>query len=473
MPDIEGAPQAAAAATDDLAETVRATLRALVPPGGTSALAFQPVPTPLNLRDYLRPGSDEVEPVRAGIQLSLVADTVGEIIDGDLVTGTTTASGLFGLLLTGTANGTPDAAAVYGRLRGAAEERYRGDPHLILPTPASWCVPGVLGWSNFSWKTGDSSGGGLMPSTERVPGPEWQWRVLGPEYRAVLGQPRLITQAASTDASGAGQPAPDGARLRNLAALAQADGPPALGGAVTLNDTVVLPAVEQPLADPRHVVQVAGSLDLAATPHVADSSSLSVSFKFAFVTLRRPWWDGLLVRNRGWRIAGYAPGSLSPGPDSTSGPAVGLPVGMVLVRDVAISGTWSSDQTQVVENSISFGPFSLLGRTISTESVSSTTTMTVDGTQLCAWLVEVLPKLPPSPDEAPPAAPRELLKEGSRGPNVERLQRQLAACGCATFVTGRFDHATVEAVVAFQREKRLKVDGIVGPHTWVALFGTV
>jgi peptidoglycan hydrolase-like protein with peptidoglycan-binding domain len=62
------------------------------------------------------------------------------------------------------------------------------------------------------------------------------------------------------------------------------------------------------------------------------------------------------------------------------------------------------------------------------------------------------------------------LKQGSCGPEVEYLQRQLEAAGFEPGkVDGVFSATTKASVMAFQRARGLEVDGIVGPRTWAAL----
>jgi peptidoglycan L-alanyl-D-glutamate endopeptidase CwlK len=62
------------------------------------------------------------------------------------------------------------------------------------------------------------------------------------------------------------------------------------------------------------------------------------------------------------------------------------------------------------------------------------------------------------------------LKEGSSGPEVEKLQRQLKE---RTFdpgnVDGKFGPGTEAAVIAFQKSEGLVADGIAGPRTLAAL----
>ena len=63
-----------------------------------------------------------------------------------------------------------------------------------------------------------------------------------------------------------------------------------------------------------------------------------------------------------------------------------------------------------------------------------------------------------------------LVRSGSRGEDVKTLQAQLNALGydCGT-VDGIFGAKTYNAVVKFQNDRALAVDGIVGENTWGAL----
>ncbi|WP_338631880.1 peptidoglycan-binding protein [Clostridium baratii] len=68
-----------------------------------------------------------------------------------------------------------------------------------------------------------------------------------------------------------------------------------------------------------------------------------------------------------------------------------------------------------------------------------------------------------------------LLKVGARGPEVKELQRLLINTGYGVGsygADGVFGAGTESAVKKFQAAKGLAVDGIVGPATWGALYGT-
>ncbi|MEX2504540.1 MAG: N-acetylmuramoyl-L-alanine amidase [Egicoccus sp.] len=66
----------------------------------------------------------------------------------------------------------------------------------------------------------------------------------------------------------------------------------------------------------------------------------------------------------------------------------------------------------------------------------------------------------------------ELIQLGSAGPDVEDVQRRLGELGlpCESD-RGVFDEQTLVAVRAFQQQRGLPADGVVGPDTWHALVG--
>jgi peptidoglycan hydrolase-like protein with peptidoglycan-binding domain len=63
-----------------------------------------------------------------------------------------------------------------------------------------------------------------------------------------------------------------------------------------------------------------------------------------------------------------------------------------------------------------------------------------------------------------------ILRKGSQGQDVVRLQKRLNDLGFQLVVDGIFGPATEAAVRQYQKDYRLTVDGIVGPQTWSALF---
>jgi murein L,D-transpeptidase YcbB/YkuD len=78
--------------------------------------------------------------------------------------------------------------------------------------------------------------------------------------------------------------------------------------------------------------------------------------------------------------------------------------------------------------------------------------------------------------ERKPHKPRKrILKPGSRGADVKKLQKILNASGLCPepiVVDGVFGETTVTAVKKFQRQENLRADGVVGGKTWDRLFAS-
>lgn len=101
------------------------------------------------------------------------------------------------------------------------------------------------------------------------------------------------------------------------------------------------------------------------------------------------------------------------------------------------------------------------------------------GGKTLAWFTDRAQNSTPAPTPAPtpiqtiPEYPKwagYYLKKGSRGKNVQQMQQRLKDRGWKITVDGIFGAQTDTVVRAFQREKGLAVDGIVGARTWSALW---
>jgi len=67
-----------------------------------------------------------------------------------------------------------------------------------------------------------------------------------------------------------------------------------------------------------------------------------------------------------------------------------------------------------------------------------------------------------------------ILKQGSSGPAVKDLQQKLKKLGFdPKGVDGKFGPGTLAAVIAFQKSRKLKADGVAGPATLGALKSAV
>jgi peptidoglycan hydrolase-like protein with peptidoglycan-binding domain len=63
-----------------------------------------------------------------------------------------------------------------------------------------------------------------------------------------------------------------------------------------------------------------------------------------------------------------------------------------------------------------------------------------------------------------------VLGRGSTGDDVRRWQEQMARRSWIIRVDGIFGPETASVARRFQREKGLRVDGLVGSHTWWAAW---
>ena len=84
-----------------------------------------------------------------------------------------------------------------------------------------------------------------------------------------------------------------------------------------------------------------------------------------------------------------------------------------------------------------------------------------------------MPTVPSEPAKKDDELPT--LRKGSKGEYVKILQQKLVDLGYnigKSGVDGDFGSATLAAVKAFQKDRGLKVDGVVGEKTWEALNGS-
>ena len=83
------------------------------------------------------------------------------------------------------------------------------------------------------------------------------------------------------------------------------------------------------------------------------------------------------------------------------------------------------------------------------------------------------PQPPPPPPTVWPPFPGVILREGMTGPSIRQVQERLNVLGANPRLSedGIFGPRTAAAVRAFQQQRGLNADGIVGPITWNALFG--
>ena len=460
-------------------------------PEGT-VLAFEPIGLPINASDF------NGNLLQSTAAVDAIADVTAKVSsNGEYQPTLVTATSLFDLLLSGVAANADDTTA-YGQLLNQAQEAYAGGSTDTTGSPENWWDPACAGWAAYSV----SSSTPTTPAVPVVPRLPWTWRVLPPDRRILLTAPALSLFAAErARAELVAEPVPvkqapvrAGSPVRPVVGPAElafrpvGDIPvmrPPIGPArVAPTTTVIRPTTGIPATTVvrGYLFAPARSKILGITsvsePAPVQADSLTVSFEYLTVTLNRPWWSGLLLENNGWYLPGYAAGALAPGAlAGTNAVCGGLPIAMVLVRNLLISGSWTSSDEAAMGAASTFGPFSLVGRTISTD-----VSIQVEGTQLIGWVVSPLPQLPPltDPGMAPatppdPLAELPLLTIGSTGGYVGRAQALLGALRAAGTppppVTGTFDASTAAEVERFQAGAGIPTTSQVDLITWHHLLG--
>lgn len=158
----------------------------------------------------------------------------------------------------------------------------------------------------------------------------------------------------------------------------------------------------------RTLFQVAPSVETVTT---STSSTVTIHLEHQCVSLGYfsaglPWWDGVFLADPGWFIPGMPRGGLLPAPDGAAGHAYGLPMAMVIVQNLRVSGQWSAEASAALASrGGTLGPLSLFGASVSTAADGVTVTYAHPGMQVVALLCSSLPILPPADPPPPPADP--------------------------------------------------------------------
>lgn len=133
------------------------------------------------------------------------------------------------------------------------------------------------------------------------------------------------------------------------------------------------------------------------------SSTIDVYLEHQCIAITRftagqPWWDGVFLADQGWSIPGMQRGGLLPAPSGgLTGAINGLPIAMIVVQKLKVTGNWSQEALAALKApGGAVGPLSLFGATPTTNA-DNTTTFGRDGMQVVALLCSALPVLPPLP----------------------------------------------------------------------------
>jgi hypothetical protein len=137
------------------------------------------------------------------------------------------------------------------------------------------------------------------------------------------------------------------------------------------------------------------------TSSTSSSSTITVHLEHQLVTIARyaagqSWWNGVFLADQGWYIPGLQKGGLLPPADGAdTGASKGLPVAIVVIRNLRIAGQWSDEAVSTFNTGGgTIGPLTVFNATSSTNT-DGTITFSHDGMQVVALMCSPLPVLPP------------------------------------------------------------------------------
>ena len=136
-------------------------------------------------------------------------------------------------------------------------------------------------------------------------------------------------------------------------------------------------------------------------PPPVQTSATQITLEHMIVTIdRSSWWQNEWLVDPEWYVPDTPQGGLlgaPPGPNQVWG----LPVALILVQNLTLTGSWTTqDTTQLTSGQILLGPFNLAGATTTTNA-DSTVSISVVGPTVLALFCQPLFELPPS---APPTS---------------------------------------------------------------------
>ena len=139
----------------------------------------------------------------------------------------------------------------------------------------------------------------------------------------------------------------------------------------------------------------------------ASSAAVTIHLEHQCVALGyfaggQPWWDGVFLADPGWFVPGMPRGGLLPDPTPDSDEAYGLPISLVVVQNLKITGQWSAQASAALSApGGTVGPLSLFGAVATTAADGVTITYAHDGMQVVALICSALPVLPPANTPSP------------------------------------------------------------------------
>lgn len=401
---------------------------------GSPFLAFEGFGTPLTPGMFTLQNGEPYQPLVVE-QFSRRANQVPKLQGGTILApGLLSVDGVYDMLLGEALPLTAGDMDAFGAIKGPAQKAFSKtvpatipgaeDFHPVLPTPPDWPLPSGAGaWSSHSFEqaetvtvTGPPIPSGPAPNRP----PAWAWRVapstianaldsLAAVRRAIPPPetPMPLTQVAAHPAIL--RPMINAAleaQTVQLAAVEPRNGrvAPAMAMANPLTARSLLAARPASTAFApmilRSDVMALNIQELSRTskPQTVTSKHLKLSFDYCLVTADRPWLSTGMLAARNWFLPRTRAGELASGTGTGDGAIEVVPVAALVVKNLVIEADWSNDETASLESFVTFGPFSLIGRSVA----AARNSITCSTMQIIGWILAPMPCLPPNSDPALP-----------------------------------------------------------------------
>ncbi|MFB7335707.1 peptidoglycan-binding protein [Streptomyces adustus] len=354
--------------------------------------------------------------------------------------------------------------------------------------PDDWAAPSGAGhWQTFDTiVTASDTARPATPETPRAEVNAGLWQLRSEHWaQALPDTPRSTLLAQDADR----------ADTLRAALASRAAEPLAPSEVVNAQEHAALSRTAIPLMPSLRPVPVDAEPDSEPAPGptantLTGGGELHVHFQHALVRMLRrfsglPWWHPELIADPGWYLPGMRRGQLVPDPPE-NGTAHCLPQALLLVRDVHITGSWTTEAHAALGAAMpSFGPFLLQpgsAASLAADGGLGTTTVLGLGTQVIGILGTPMPALPPVDDPGRPPPPQyvpfpgaEWFKSAPRSPVITAMGRRLVEEHCSAYKEApgpQWTQADHDSFAMWQRKlgyRGTDADGIPGPASWKAL----
>jgi hypothetical protein len=117
------------------------------------------------------------------------------------------------------------------------------------------------------------------------------------------------------------------------------------------------------------------------------TTSISISFDYCLVNIRRPWYEAVFINDKSWYIPTVPKGLVTSSSAAGSFPL--MPIGFVAIRNLNIEADWTEEDRANASRATSLGPFK-----VTTDIVNNT--LSHPGLQIIGWILQKMPDLPPN-----------------------------------------------------------------------------